>query len=192
MKIVIVALVCLSLVKSVSAQQDLLSFDEHNKYIYYQVVDKSGVSADSLKIRAIAFLKFSFPKNKVKQNDAPDQISGTGKFLVLTGLTLVKHEDGAIAYNFNIECKDQKYRYWLTNFVFTPYQRDRYGNFVPHPGIEIPLEAANEKLDKRDALNYLGQTGTFCKLFGDKLRLFMVNGPKKNSEVIKKIVTDKW
>jgi hypothetical protein len=192
MKIVVVILVFISLTKSLFAQQDLLSFDEHNKYIYYQVVDKPGVTIDTLQNRALLFLKTSFPKNKLKDGDTGGQITGNGKFLVLSGIALVKHEDGEIAYNFSIECKDQKYRYWLTGFVFTPYQRDRYSNLVPQPGIEIPLEHAAVKFYKKDADNYLNLTGAFCKQFGEKLKLYMTNGPKKNAETVKKVVTDKW
>ena len=90
-----------------------------------------------------------------------------------------------------MEFKDQKYRYWLTGFVFTPYQRDRYGNYVPQQGIDIPLENALSKFTKKDVDGYLDETGTFCKQFGDRLKLFIINAPKKE-EITKKVVTDKW
>ena len=191
MKKLIIVLVCILFGKVATAQQDLLSFDEHNKYIYYQVVDMPGFSADSLHARGLAFLKTSYPGIKLKGGAASNSLTGQGKFLTYGGLSVLKHEKGEIAYQVNIEFKDKKYRYWLTSFVFTPYQRDRYGNFVAEPGIEVPLENAIAKFDKKDVDGYLDETGAFCKQFGDKLKAFAVNTPKKE-EVTKKIITDKW
>ena len=174
-----------------TAQETLLSFDEHNKYIYYMVEDMPTVPADTLYARALACFKTSFAKVKLKPDATAMSIMGDGKFFTYKGLFAAKHEVGEVHYQVNVEIKDKKYRYWLTGFTYTPYQRDRYNNFVPEPGIEIPLETANDKLDKKDVKSYLDQTGTFCKAFGDKLKLYMINAPKKD-ESIKKVVTDKW
>jgi hypothetical protein len=191
MKKIIIALVYILFAKVAFAQQDLLSFDEHNKYIYYQVVDMPGMSADSLHARGLSFLKTAYPAIKLKSTANANNITGQGKFLTYGGISVLKHEKGEMGYQLNIEFKDQKYRYWLTGFVFTPYQRDRYGNFVPQQGIEVPLEDAASKFDKKDVDGYRDETGSFCKQFGDKLKLFKVNMPKKE-ESIKKVVTDKW
>ena len=40
-----------------SAQKSLLSIDESNKYIYYQVVDMPGIKADSLQKNMVLFMK---------------------------------------------------------------------------------------------------------------------------------------
>jgi hypothetical protein len=191
MKTIIIALVYVMVAKVAFAQQDLLSFDEHNKYIYYQVVDMPGMSADSLHSRGLNLLKTSYPNIKLKPTYSINNITGQGKFLTYGGVSVLKHEKGEIAYQLNVEFKDQKYRYWLTGFVFTPYQRDRYGNFVPQQGIEVPLENAISKFDKKDVDAYLNETGAFCKQFGDKLKQFIINTPKKE-EITKKVVTDKW
>jgi hypothetical protein len=191
MKSLIIILVFITLAKVAPAQQDLLSFDEHNKYIYYQVVDMPGFPADTLRIRGLSFIKKVFPKIKMKSAPADNNLNGEGKFPIYSGVIVMKHQGGEITYSMNIEIKDEKYRYWLTGFVFTPYKRDRYDNFVPEPGLETPLESALSKYEKKDVASYLSQTGAFCKEFGDKLKLYMVNAPKKD-ESIKKIVTDKW
>jgi len=195
MKRIIIAAFLILLAKVSPAQQDLLSFDEHNKYIYYQVVDIPGITADSLHGRGWYFLKTTYPKYKLKNPNA-GSITGEGRFMIYNGLSILKHEGGEISYQLNIEFKDQKYRYWLTSFIFTPYERDRYGNFVPKLGIEIPLETAQSKLDKKELDNYLNETGAFCKQFGDKLKLSMTT-PLRKEEVVKKeeakkVVTDKW
>ena len=173
------------------AQKSLLSQDEYNKYIYYQVVDRPGVSADSLQKNVAYFVQDIYPKSKSAQTTQTG-VRIKDKFLTYT--SLVKHENGEMAYTFSIECKDGKYRYWLTDFVFNPYERNRYGIFVPINGISIPLEDATSKLTKKELDGYFDQTGTFCKQLGDKLKKYMAEGralPKKDKPV-KKIVTDKW
>ncbi len=167
------------LAKITFAQQELLSFDEHNKYIYYQVADAPGLPIDTLHARGLNFFKIYYPKTKLKPAAEDKNISGEGKFLVYGGVSVLKHEKGEITFNVNIEFKDQKYRYWLTGFVFTPYQRDRYGNSVPQRGIDVPLEDALTKFDKKDVDGYLNETGGFCKQFGDRLKQFITNAPKK-------------
>jgi hypothetical protein len=192
MKTLLFGLVIVLFAKNTFAQQDLLSFDEHNKYIYYQVVNMPGIPADSLHERGEYFLKVVYPKTVVK-NLSAEALLGEGKFITYGGVSVMRHEKGEIAYQVNIEFKDQKYRFWLTGFVFTPYQRDRYGNFVPQQGVEIPLETAISKLDKKELDSYLDETGAFCKQWGDKLKIYMLKTPApKKEETVKKVVTDKW
>ena len=151
-----------------------------------------GIPADTLAQRGLKYLKTYYAKTSVKQDNAGG-IKGDGKFLVYGGLSVLKHEQGEIAYQVNIEFKDQKYRFWLTGFVFTPYQRDRYGNFVPQEGVDIPLEQGLSKLDKKDLDGYLDETGAFCKQFGDHLKNYLLKLPEpKKAENVKKVVTDNW
>ena len=151
-----------------------------------------GTPVDSLAGRGLKYLKTWYPKITLKQ-DNTGKIEGAGKFLVYGGVSVLKHEQGEIAYQVNIEFKDQKYRFWLTGFVFTPYQRDRYGNFVPQPGIDISLEQASSKLDKKDLDGYLDEAGAFCKQFGDHLKTYLSKLPEpKKADNAKKVVTDNW
>jgi hypothetical protein len=192
MKKLIVVLLCLFAVKSAVAQKDLLSLDEHNKYIYYQVVQQTGLTADTFQNRVLYFLKTNYPKNKINKSEVVETITGTGKLLMLTGISVAKHIDGEVNYTFNIEYKDQKYRYWLTDFVFTPYYIDRYGNSVPKPGIDIPLEDGASKLDKGQVSNYSVQISNYSKQFGDRLKQYMLMvsaTPTKENK--KKIITTK-
>jgi hypothetical protein len=187
----ILILFFLSVYAKIALAQKELSFDEHNKYIYYQVVDMPGLAKDTLFSRGLSFLKTVYPKNKVAATAS--QLTGRGKFLVYGGASILKHEDGEITYLLTIECKDQKYRYWITDFVFTPYQRDRYGNFLPEQGINIPLETASSKLDKKEAEHYVHEAGIFCKELGDKLKLYITEAhAAKKTETAKKVVTDNW
>jgi len=192
MKKLFIALLCLLAVKSAVAQKDLLSIDEHNKYIYYQVVQQPGLTADTFQNRTAYFLKINYPKNKVNKSEIPESITGTGKLLMLTGISAAKHIDGEVTYTFNIEYKDQKYRYWLTDFVFTPYYVDRYGNSVPQPGIDVTLENGAAKLEKGQLNNYSIQISNYSKQFGDRLKQYMLmvsSAPIKNDK--KKVITTK-
>lgn len=151
-----------------------------------------ALPADTLHERGGYFLKTAYSKTVVKWAGG-ESLKGEGKFLTYGGVSVMRHEKGEVAYELNIECKDQKYRFWLTNFVFTPYQRDRYGNFVPQQGVDIPLETASSRLEKKELDSYLDETGAFCKQWGDKLKSFMLKAPaKKKEEAVKKVVTDKW
>jgi Domain of unknown function (DUF4468) with TBP-like fold len=191
MKRNIIVIIFILLVKFSYAQQQLLSFDEHNKYIFYQVNDVPGIAVDSLYARGLIFVKSLTPKIKLKTGVKETDISGEGKFIIYNSTSVLKHESGEIDYVFNMEFKDQKYRFWLTDFSFTPYERDRYNNYVPKVGIEIPLETAASKLDKKEVETHLDETGAFCKQFGERLKIYLQNAPKKE-ENTKKVVTDKW
>ena len=191
MKKCFILILILFISKIAHAQQELLAFDEHNKYIFYQVIEMPGLNADSLHTRGLDFLKTISPKLKFKSTTSNLNVVCSGKFVTYSGLSLLKHETGEIDYALNVEFKDQKYRFWITDFIFTPYERDRYGNFVPKLGIEIPLETASAKLEKKELEVYLNETGVFCKQFGDRLKIYLQNLPKKE-ENIKKVVTDKW
>ena len=187
--LIILFLVFLS--KLSSAQQELLSFDEHNKYIYYQVNEMPGLNIDTLHNRGLYYLKSQFPKVLFKFPSNNQSIAYEGKFLTYSGSSVFKHEQGEVNYSLTIEFKDQKYRFWLTNFIYKPYERDRYGNFVPKLGKEIPLESLNNQLSKKETDTHLNETGLFCKQFADRLKTYMLNIPKKE-EKVKKIVVDKW
>jgi len=191
MKKILLLVAGLAISGMVSAQKSLLSIDENNKYIYYQVVDRPGVSADSLHKNAALFMNDFYPKEKSLQLSSAG-VSVKDKFLTYT--SLVKHENGEMTYALNIECKDGKYRYWITDFVFTPYEKNRYGMFTAVNGVTIPLEKASDKLVKKDVEGYFEQTGAFCKQLGDKLKKYMVEGKAqpKVDKLVKKIVTDKW
>lgn len=191
MKKIVFALLCLMTAKIASAQKELLVLNEQNKYIYYKVVDQAVYPADTLQARAAHLIKI-YPRFKVTADKSPD-VAGTGSYLVMNTMAIVKHIDGEVKFTINVECKDQKYRYWLTDFVFLPYKVDRFGNPVAQPGIEIPLEKAQDKLTKKQTQDVLYQTAVFCKQFGDKLEQRVKNQPAPKAEKeVKKVVTDKW
>jgi hypothetical protein len=193
MKIILISLLILITARVVSAQKALLPFDEHNKYIYYQVVDQPMLAADTMYSRALYFLNAAYPKLKVKTDKTNESISGSGKFVV-TSTMLLKHEDGEISFTYNIESKEHKYRYWLTGFTFTPFKTDRYGQSVPVAGVEIPLETGIAKLTQKQVDSYLDQSGAYSKQFGDRLKQYMLrlSVTPVNETKTKVISTKSW
>lgn len=192
MKKLLFSLVCVLCSQVVSAQKEMLQLDEANKYVYYQVVDKQGVTADTLYERGLYFIKMTNPENK-QESVVANTITTKGKFLVYNGSTVAKKAGGEISYILHIETKDQKYRYKISDFIFTPYTRDRFNNMVPMPGIEVPIEKLTSKYSQKEADNYLNQTGMFCQATGNKLKQYMDKiSTTKREGVIKKVVTDKW
>jgi len=174
------------------AQKDSLSFDERNKYIYYHVVSQPGLTLDTFQNKAQYFLKTVYPQNKIDPASTPGTITGSGKWVLLSGITAAKHVDGELDYTFHMEYKDEKYRYWLTDFVFIPYKVDRYGNSVPQEGVEVPLEEGLKKLDKGQFNSCLNQAAKDSKQFGDKMKEYMVKisaAPVKDDK--KKVITTK-
>jgi hypothetical protein len=139
-------------------------------------------------------MKEVYPKIKFKKEDTA--AAASDKFLTYSVFAFAKHESGEIRYTFTVECKNNKYRYWFNSFVFVPYEKNRYGVFVPVNGIEIPLEKASSKIDKKELEGYLDQTGLFCKQMGDRLRSYMAfdhtTRKKTDQQPVKKVVTDKW
>jgi len=184
-------MVCLLLLQAAWAQKDSLQFDESNIYVYYHVVDKPGLSADTLFKRAWYFAKAA--DYMIKIEALPNAFTTTGKFLIYSGVSVVKKESGEVNYTLLIETKDNKYRYKLGGFVFTPYKRDRFGNMVAVPGIKVPLEKLLSKYSLKEANPILDQAGGFAIATGNKLSSFM----ERTSSVIKiqtvkKVATDRW
>ena len=180
------------------AQKDSLAFDENNKYIYYQVVEQQGMAADSLFSRAAFFFDKGYPQASLKATGNTKttealSINATGNFLVSKKSLVTSHEDGSVSFTMHVDVKAGRYRYWLTDFVFNPYQRDRYNNYVPVPGIYIPLEKSEGKIDKKDLAAYLDGILLSSRKIGAKLKEFMLkNPPVKKEPAVKKISTKDW
>mgnify|MGYP003576135643 CR=1 FL=1 len=134
---------CLSCI----AQQKQFSKDDNGKFIYYKVVDSQAVNKATLQQRALSFVN-DFAKKQMKPLSTTDSsVLASGKLIIDKTVLVVGHPSGEIKYNFNFETRDGKYRYWLSDFEYIPYKRDRYGNFVASTTIGTPLEKTKSKLN---------------------------------------------
>ncbi|WP_162276832.1 DUF4468 domain-containing protein [Mucilaginibacter pedocola] len=188
MKKLFLSIACFLAVQAAMAQKEVLQFDENNKYVVYQVVDKSGMTADTLYQRAAGFVG----KSGSKKNGGT--VTQKDKLVVYASGLLTKKEVGEVTYVLTIETKDQKYRYKFADFVFKPYKRNRYGNMATQPGLDVPLEKLWTKYDDKETDGMLAQVGTFCKTNAAQLMLVMdkVQILRKPEDNVKRVETDKW
>lgn len=157
------------------AQDKPLSNDDRGKLIYYEVVELKDVSQDSLDARAAAFLKKSVKLFTVKSLPADSMVHASGKMIIHKNALVLSRPSGEVLYNFYIETKGGKYRFWLTDFGFIPYQRDRYSNFVPSTTVAIPLERKPGKLNAAEWAGYVKATAREANALAVRFKEAMVN-----------------
>jgi hypothetical protein len=193
MKLLLTSIIFLSATIASFAQDKPLPVDERGKMIYYEVVASGKTPADSLLTRARTFLE-SDKKFKISTSTTDTAIAATGKMMISKSALGMARPMGAVDYNFNVEVKEGKYRFWLTDFVFIPYSRDRYGNFVPETNIGVPLEREQGKLRAAEWLGYQKITAREAKAIGDRFknalatRIYAKESPKPKQT----ISTKKW
>ncbi|UKT62482.1 DUF4468 domain-containing protein [Pedobacter mucosus] len=176
-----------------SAQQKQFPIDDIGKFIYYKVVDSQTVSKDSLIQRAKYFINV-FNKNIFKPQSVTDSsILADGKTIIDKTILVAGHPSGEVRYHFVFEARQGKYRFWLTDFEYIPYQRDRYGNYVASTTIGTPLEKTPGKLSSNEWKDILSSCYTKTVKLGEDLEKFLatnrVEKPKKKTAIIS---TKKW
>jgi hypothetical protein len=193
MKLLLTSIIFLSATIASFAQDKPLPVDERGKMIYYEVVASGKTPADSLLTRARTFLE-SDKKFKISTSTTDTALAATGKMMISKSALGMARPMGAVDYNFYVEVKEGKYRFWLTDFLFIPYSRDRYGNFVPETNIGVPLEREQGKLRAAEWLGYQKITAREAKAIGDRFknalatRIYAPENPKPKQT----ISTKKW
>ena len=132
-------------------QENIFPFDEAGNILYYEVVETPGNNVEELTKKTREYLKAwyelkdkKFEKVIARKNSyiSYDQENNSFacklEYVVYPGRFL-KHAKGAVSYNLIIELKDNKYRYYLNNFVYHPYELNRYGKYVPASGKSVSL-----------------------------------------------------
>ncbi|SOD14577.1 DUF4468 domain-containing protein [Pedobacter xixiisoli] len=170
----------------------LLPKDETGKYTYYEVV-KSTIKDDSLKMRLLSFLANNRKEIKLRTTSDGKLITANGKLIIQKSLAVISHPSGEINYQFNFETGDGKYRFWLTDFEFIPYQKDRYGNFVPSTTVGIPLEKEPKKSAADQWQDYLQQSSAYAANFAVRLKDYLINKAiPLPSPAEKKVISKTW
>ena len=129
------------------AQQKQFSKDDNGKFIYYKVVNSQTVSKATLQKRALNFVNDFYKKQMKLASQTDTSVVASGKLIIDKTVLVIGHPSGEVNYNFTLETRDGKYRYWLTDFEFIPYKRDRYGNFAASTTVATPLEKERSKLN---------------------------------------------
>jgi hypothetical protein len=168
-----------------------MSKDENGKYIYYQIADKIIVPADSLHQRCLSFFKMRKFKNLAQKDD---QLVAEGKMIINKTAFVLTHPSGEILFNFTFETKPGKYRFWLTDFLFIPYSRDRYGNFVATTAKGRPLENLPGKLNAAEWKSYIDAAYKQSDALGAEFKQFLSRNPSASPVTAKPktISTTNW
>lgn len=130
---------------NLSAQQKQFSKDDQGKFIYYKVVDSQQADKNTLVLRAKDFVG-GRKKGLKLQSESDSALLAKGTLIIDKTILVVGHPSGEVNYNLTFEARNGKYRFWLTDLEYIPYQRDRYGNFVATTKIATPLEKSVDKL----------------------------------------------
>ncbi|MXV17872.1 DUF4468 domain-containing protein [Hufsiella ginkgonis] len=182
MKIIVTVLLFVTCWNTTYAQDAALAKDERGKYIYYEVVEAKGVARATLVQRASDFLKTVNKKLVSFENASDTAVAGKGTFMIVLNKSVLAHPSGAVHYRFTAELRDEKYRFWLTDFGFIPFARDRYGNFVPATTFSTPLEKSPGKLGASEWKKYLESTATQAKSFGDQFKAYLQKAETRKTE----------
>ncbi|TDQ07353.1 DUF4468 domain-containing protein [Pedobacter metabolipauper] len=177
-----------------NAQDKPLAVDERGKLIYYEVVDCKGLPKDSLFARADAYFKKAGKRFSSEAVVGDSLFESSAKLIIQKTALVMSRPSGEVRYNFYVEVKPEKYRFWFTDFSFIPYQRDRYGNFVPSTTVGTPLESDPGKLNVSEWQSYQKSTAKETGILAAKFKETMANTipvqlPVKKAEAIS---TKKW
>lgn len=190
----IFSLLCVFVSVLTFAQDGSLARDERGKLIHYEVVDTKGFSKSELADRAARFFKQNSKRMKLKSKASDSLLQAEGKMLITKTALVLNRPSGEVKYNFYVECRDDKYRFWLTDFSFIPYQRDRYGNFTATTTVAVPLEADPGKLNAAEWKGYVSSTAREAEVFSLRFKEYMLH--KQSIEpagtAVKTISTNKW
>lgn len=168
-----------------------MSVSEQNKYTYFKVgtAPATDVNAEAL----AAYLKKNVAGVQ-SINVSGAAITGKGGVVVYKQGLISGQEEGRIDYKLAVDFKDNKYRLVITDFTFTPYQRNRYGVFAPVDNLSVPLENEKSKFSEKQLNGYLDKLGGYGKKVEKKLTDFLfnkaINTPKPVT--LKKIDTKGW
>ena len=177
----------------INAQQKHFSVDDNGKFIYYQIVDSSLVAKDSLISRAKYFINVLNKKAFKIQSVTDSSILANGKTIIDKTVLVSSHPSGEISYKFIFEAREGKCRFWLTNFEYIPYERDRYGNFVLITNFKTPLEKTPDKLSAKEWNDIVERSFAKTEQFGVNFRKFLTaDNNKKFRKHAEIIITKKW
>lgn len=174
------------------AQKDALVMSEQNKYTYFKVgAALPDIDADALAVylkKTVAGLQSA---SAAKENNTTN---GRGGVLVYKQGLVTGQEEGRVDYVLTVDFKESKYRLIITDFTFTPYQRNRYGVFAEVDGVSIPLEKSDVRITAKQLSNYLERLGAFSTKIDKVVSDFATKktSVKSENQQLKKVDTQKW
>ncbi|WP_293310312.1 DUF4468 domain-containing protein [Pedobacter sp. UBA5917] len=189
--IIIILLLAFSI--DLSAQQKQFSKDDNGKFIYYMVVDSQSFSKDTLLQRARSFVNVAYKKSMAQESVTDSSVLAKGTMVIDKTILVAGHPSGEVSYNFVFEARNGKYRFWLTDLLFIPYQRDRYGNFVATTKVGVPLERTPGKLSAGAWKDIVNSAYNKIEKFGEDFKKYLAtNRVEKAKKKAETISTKQW
>jgi Domain of unknown function (DUF4468) with TBP-like fold len=189
--IILIFLVAFSI--DLSAQQKLFPKDDNGKFIYYKVVDSQSLSKDTLLQRAKSFVNVAYKKSMKAERTTDTSVLAKGNMVIDKTILVAGHPSGEISYSFVFEARNGKYRFWLTDLLYIPYQRDRYGNFVATTKTGTPLERNPGKLNAGAWKDVVNSAYNKIDKFADDFKKYLaINRVEKAKNKTETISTKKW
>jgi hypothetical protein len=176
--------------------QDVMPKDESGFFTYYDIVELPGYPSEILLKNAKDFLKeFSVRGSKKKYFEFDKQalkVINKGSYKVSNMWGLGKHTDGIVMFDMNVEIKEGRYRYIITNFVFQEFKRNRYGKHEPVKGSEKPLEIEVSKLSKPQWEKHQQHTHEKIQSLIMDFKVAMASVEDKKEKNKRKKIDDDW
>ncbi|HEX8529186.1 MAG TPA: DUF4468 domain-containing protein [Cytophagales bacterium] len=121
--------------------QATLPLDEHGKVVFYEVVAREGTPKEALYAAALGWLGTNAPdyREEREADGTAYRFTATRQIPVYAKGYVSKQLHGTISYQFTLELKDGRYRYYCRDFVFHYHKVDRTYKVVP-TGQTKPLE----------------------------------------------------
>ncbi|MGY3054851.1 hypothetical protein ACVWYG_003060 [Pedobacter sp. UYEF25] len=190
----LLGLICFLLLAQPGSSQELLTMSNDHKYIYYEVVKDTSAVKDKLMQKAETFLKKSDDQKLKITSIDNDKLAAEGKIIIDKTILVASHPSGEVAFKFYFNAKDGRYRFWLDDFIYTPYIRDRYGSFVPKTNFGKPLESHPSNLKAAEWKGILAATFIKAKQLGEELKKFMAAKRSTSSASVppKVVIKSDW
>ena len=173
------------------AQSDVLPINEQGRFIHYERVETKERSGNQLKENLNSFSKNPVKALKLKSNEGDTVFVFLGKFIISKTLLVMSHPSGEILFHLQVELKEGRFRFWLTDFSFVAYQRDRYGNFVPTTNKGIPLESSSGTVNSSQWREYQVQAAEYAVKLAREFKNHMSNAKPISTASKEKIIVKK-
>jgi|SRR5215217_741414 len=190
----LLTLVLLLLGTTSFSQELILPVDESGKYIFLEITELKLVPKSIMAANAKRFFKANPKSMKLSSNEKDSIFLANGKMIVQKGVGAIGHPSAEVSYSLSLGLREGRYRLILTDFIMTPYERDRYGNFVPVT-VSTPMERPPGKLGRADWDKNMAFVFNESRKIADKLKAMMVNTqaePKQEAKKPAAVSTKEW
>ncbi|MGK7395414.1 MAG: hypothetical protein ACNS62_12635 [Candidatus Cyclobacteriaceae bacterium M3_2C_046] len=146
-----------------------LPLNQDKKVEFYDVIDFAGTQTE-------IYDKVLYVVKNIDRCQIIDSVRGEVSSVdascefPLYKTKFTKSLDGQMEYKFKVEVKDNRYRYFLNDFVFQPYKRDRYGRYQAVKGQAKPLEEQDYKGNQNKWENYKDLTEEYMMALAGYLK----------------------